>query len=665
MKHRTDDVQYLNVVSTELVEIKLRTLEGDATAVSLHVVQRQKFPWSLFMSDKERIFPMTVARSQHGFDYWSATLFLDRGGDTLTYYFSLADGPSVCQFGKYEDKSREERYLTAKLLPLFPTPDWAKNAVWYQIMPDRFRNGTTANDPTNAVPWTWNWYKCAAWETPVEGKQFSPDWYGRWFGGDLQGMIEKLPYLRELGVTAIYLCPIFEANSYHGYDTTDYRHVSSHLGFKGDNVEMIPQETLDLATWQWTPTDKLFLEFLDRAHAQGFKVIVDGVFNHMGKASFALRDVLTNGVHSLYADWFDVTDWGPPIRYNSWDGGGYMPNFRKDEENGIASDSARKYLFDITRRWMDPDGDGDPSDGIDGWRLDVPEDVPSAFWVQWREHVKSINPDAYITGEVWGPAARHLQGDEWDAVMNYQFAMRAIRFFVDQKRKISATEFDRQLRELLAMYPTQVNMVMQNLYDSHDTDRLANMIINPDRDYDQHNRPQSGDPYDDSKPGPDAWRVLKLMTSFQMTFLGAPMIWYGNEVGMWGADDPANRKPMLWKDLAPYDDPREEVMDDVLEHFKRLIAIRNKYPALRTGLVQTLIADDAKDVYGFTRKRGEEMVAVVLNNSNCEQTVQFSSPFHPASHVKDVLDERSIYAVRDGKLTIAIGAKACVILVQQ
>jgi len=692
--HRADQTRYFNPVSGDLVEIKLRALRGDAKSVSLHLLEERAWPWSLFMDEKERVVPMRIGETRYGFDYWSANVFLDHPPKQLQYFFSLSDGATTRAFGDAKGKGGK-RGVFADLTPRFPTPDWAKHVVWYQIMVDRFRNGDPTNDPTNAVPWRFDWYKCTAWERPVEGKNFSNDWYSRRFGGDLKGLIEKLPYFRELGVTALYLCPVFEANSYHGYDTTDYRHVSSFYGVRGDNERIIAQETLDPATWQWTPTDKLFLDFVEQAHRHGLKVIVDGVFNHMGKSSFALQDVLAKGTNSIYADWFDVNDWGPPVKYRSWDGGGWMPNFRKDPGHGIASEGARKYLYDITRRWMDPNGDGDPSEGIDGWRLDVAPDVPSAFWIEWRKHVKAINPQAYINGEHWGVATKHLRGDEWDAVMNYQFAIRALRFFADQRRKITATEFDRQLQELFAMYPLQVHMVMQNLYDSHDTDRLANMIVNADRDYDQCNRPQDGCPYDGSKPGPDAYRVLKLMTTFQMTFLGAPMIWYGNEAGMFGADDPTNRKAMLWEDLQPYDNRQDAVMEDVLVHFQRLIAIRNTYPALRTGLFQSILMHDSNDLYGFTRTRGDEVVAVILNNSPRDQTIEFNSPFADGARVVDILKapvefhdaplaelgfpefkkgapRRAIrsassaphHIAREGKLRVNVSAKSAAILVR-
>lgn len=522
--------------------------------------------------------------------------------------------------------------------PQFVTPEWAKNVVWYQIFPERFRNGATQNDPPRTLPWRWDWYKFAPWETPNDAKTFSRNWGGRMFGGDLQGLIEKLPYFHDLGVTALYFNPVFESSSNHGYDTVDYRHISQFFGTKGDYAKVAGRETLDPSTWQWTPSDKLFLEFVKKAHAQGLKVVIDGVFNHMGRNSFALQSVLSNGVKSAYADWFDVTNWVPTVKYKSWDGGGSMPNFHKDPVKGYASASAKKYIFDITRRWMDPNGDGDPSDGVDGWRLDVAQDVPKPFWVDWRKHVKKINPNAYITGEIWEMASQYLQGDQWDAVMNYPFVFRSTHFFIDQKRKITASEFDRQLQGLIATYPMQVNLVMQNLYDSHDTDRLVNMIINPDRDYDRCNRPTEDCPYDGKKPGPDAYRVMKLMATFQMAFLGAPMIYYGTEAGMFGADDPTDRKPMLWKDLQPYENPQDAVMDDIWSHYARVIAIRNTYPALRTGMYRALFTDDANDIFAFTRTLGKDVVAVVINNGAKDRSVEVPSPFPPDVRPIDVLN---------------------------
>ena len=688
VRHYPGQMRYFNVVSGGSVDVKLRTLHNDVQRVVLHWRDR-----------REREIPMERDETISGFDYWSASVPTEGANKTASYYFTLMDGPTTRTYGAGDiGMAKGAQWFTADLTERFPTPAWARNVVWYQILPERFRNGTTENDPPHTLPWSWDWYKLAAWERPREGLPFSNDWYGRRFGGDFQGVMSKLSYFRELGVTALYFCPVFESSSNHGYDTTDYRHISQYFGFKGDNEEIIAHETLDPKTWKWTPSDKLFLQFIKAAHAQGLKVIIDGVFNHMGRNSFALRDVLAKGKQSPYADWFEVTDWGPPVKYHSWDNGGAMPNFRKDSQKGYASDSAKQYIFNITRRWMDPNGDGDPSDGVDGWRLDVAQDVPAPFWIDWRKHVKGINSNAYITGEIWGIASKYLQGDEWDAVMNYQFAIRATHYFIDQKRKIPASEFDRQLKELLGAYPLQADYVMQNLYDSHDTDRLVSIIANPDRNYNQGDRAQDGASYNGSKPGASAYRILKLMATFQMTFLGAPMIWYGDEEGMFGAGDPTDRKPMLWRDLEPYDNPQDAVMPDVFEHYRRVIAIRNTYPALRTGSFETLLTDDKNDLYGFTRTYHGSVVAVIVNNSDKDQSVDLTVPFPAGSRIVDVMtaapvefyqaSARSLnfpnfekgatvralrlgrnagptYTVRGGKLHLDLAAKSAAILVKQ
>jgi glycosidase len=686
VRHDPARISDFDVVSSDTVEVKLRTLQDNVQRVMLHWRDR-----------RERDVPMQRVDTAAGFDYWDASVSSEGPGKSVSYYFTLTDGTITRTYGAVtKGGAQAVRWFTADLTERFPVPDWARNVVWYQIFPERFRNGATENDPPHTLPWRWDWYKMAAWERPRDDGKFSNDWYGRRFGGDFQGVLSKLPYFRELGVTALYFCPVFESNSNHGYDTIDYRHISQYFGFKGDNEEVIAHETLDPTTWKWTPSDKLFLQVVKAAHAQGLKVIIDGVFNHMGRNSFAMRDLLANGQKSSYADWFDVTDWGPPVKYHSWGGGGALPVFHKDSRTGYASASAKQYIFNVTRRWMAPNGD--PADGIDGWRLDVAQDVPAPFWIDWRKHVKGINSNAYITGEIWGIATKYLRGDEWDAVMNYQFAMRAIRYFVDHKRKISASEFDGQLKHLLASYPMQVNYVMQNLYDSHDTDRLVSMIANPDRNYNQGDHPQNGDPYDGSKPGPSAYQVLKLMATFQMTFLGAPMIWYGDEAGMFGASDPTDRKPMLWRDLEPYDNPQDAVMQDVYEHYRRVIAIRNTYPALRTGQFHTWVTDDPNDLYGFTRTRGDEVVAVIVNNSDRDQSVVLSSPFPDGSRVVDLMTAapvqfvmvpmeslgfphfarnamvRSIrvgpgpapvYIVRAGKINLSLSRKSAAILVRQ
>ncbi len=510
--------------------------------------------------------------------------------------------------------------------PDFQTPLWARDVVWYQIFPDRFRNGSKKNDPDHpVVPWRAEWFKLQPWE---KGDFYRPLVFLRIYGGDLQGVREKFGYLRELGISAIYFNPLFEAPSLHKYDATTYLHVDDNFAFKGDQVGL-KEDFTDPKTWRWTKSDKYFLKLIKMAHRRGIHVIIDGVFNHVGEKNLAFLDVKNNRNRSKYFDWFDVVSW-EPFKYKGWQDYGGMPAIAQGPDG--FPPSYEKYIFNVTRRWMDPNGDSDPSDGVDGWRLDVAAEIKMEFWKKWRRLVKSINPDAYLTGEIWGNPGQWLRGDAFDGTMNYDFARIAQHFFFDKKNKISASEFDRQLAALRDSLPPQAAYVTQNLYDSHDIDRLASQIKNPDRPYDAQNRSQdeSGKNYDETRPSSHDYRIMKLMVVFQMTYVGAPMIYYGNEVGMFGADDPSNRKPMLWKDLEPYENPNVNSVDeDMLSHYRHCIAIRNTYPALRTGGFRIALADDAADVYAYWRTKpgaNAEHILVVMNNSEQKQTVSVSAP---------------------------------------
>ncbi len=520
------------------------------------------------------------------------------------------------------------------LKPKFTTPDWAKHAVWYQVLVSRFRNGDPANDPWPCVPWTWNWSKPFAKE--AEPKGFYRHIWHRRYGGDIAGLREKLPYLRDLGVNALYLMPVFTAESEHKYDTSDYRHIDDTYGVKGA-LSQVAGETDDPATWRWSASDRVFLDFIGEAHRQGFRVICDVSFNHVGRGHYAFQDVLKHGRASRYADWFEITSWEPRIRWKAWDGeNGSLPNFRHEAGNLVKP--VRDHLFAVTRRWMDPNGDGDASDGIDGWRLDVANLVPSAFWREWRGLVKSINPDAYITAEIWDEARKWLSGDQFDAVMNYEFAKRMQRFFVNRKKTITASQFADAAADMLMWYPLPATLALQNLLDSHDTDRFASMMVNPDLPFGERNRVQDNNPrYNLRPPTAGEYRRMQCALIVQFTFVGAPMIWYGDEVGMFGASDPHCRKPMVWKDLEPYEDPAEHVREDLLEHYRRLIAIRHTYPALRLGDIRFVQMDDATNTLTYERSLDGDALFVVVNNGDEEREVSFRTEAPEGTAFVDLL----------------------------
>ena len=581
-------------------------------------------------------------------------------------------------------------------------PVWAKHAVWYQIFPERFRNGDRKNDPTrddiagafpdepdwpwHIHPWTSDWYGRQGWEQ-TDQRPFHEIIQRRRYGGDLQGVLDQLDYLQDLGINAIYLNPVFDSPSSHKYDAISYHHIDPNFGPDpaGDRRLMASETPGDPTTWVWTAADKLALELIEKAHTRGIRVIFDGVFNHMGQRSWAFQDVVKNQQKSAHANWFSVKSWrdeahGTSFDFEGWFGHKTLPEFREDADGIVAG--PRDYIFAATRRWMDPNGDGNPSDGIDGWRLDVAFCVAHPFWKKWRKLVKGINPEAYVTAELIDPVPKlkpYLEGDEFDAVMNYNFAFACSDFFTDEKTRITVTEFDRRLRELREAFPPGVEEVQQNLFGSHDTDRIGSHIVNRDKEsasdwgtYFAFSQVQSGR-YDPRKPTPEELEAQKLIAVMQMTYVGAPMIYYGDEVGMWGANDPDCRKPMVWDDMVYANEvtlpdgskkaqpDKVEVNHDLRAHYKKLIGLRSELPALRTGSFETLVTDDVRQVYGFRREVGPQEVVVLFNNSAAPQTVEIEL----AGQWKDRLGRVRPETGEEGKTRFSLAARSAAILQKQ
>ena len=535
--------------------------------------------------------------------------------------------------------------MTAKpRTPRVSVPEWAKDAVWYQIFPERFRNGSPDNDPQAAdithdpVPgwkvcrWGMDWYEREPWEIGLRG--FYKSVYLRRYGGDLLGVREKLGYLQDLGVNAIYLNPVFRAPSLHKYDAMCLHHVDPTFGpdRQGD-LGLLGRagETENPGTWIWTAADRCLLDLVAEVHRRGMRIVLDGVFNHVGTGFFAFQDVVRNGRASRFADWFRITRWRSDgtFDYKGWFGSKGLPELARSASDLAAP--VRQYLFDITRRWMDPDGDGDPSDGVDGWRLDVAFCVPHGFWKTWRKHVKSINPDAFLTGEVVRLATPFLRGDEFDSVMNYMWLFPTVRFFSPGPHPITAQELREELVELDRAYPREVSLVLQNLLDSHDVGRIATVLENRlplKKDWDTYfnlSRVASNPRLSTRKPGRLAYDVLRQLVVFQMTYPGAPMIYYGTEVGMWGANDPDDRQPMLWDDIR-YDsethDPngagRPEIRApdrELFRFFQRAIALRNGNAVLRRGGFRWL-GETRGRVAAFARHDGEREIRAYFNASD-------------------------------------------------
>jgi glycosidase len=605
-KHEPTQTMWMQQEADGAVLVRFRTLAGDVESVAL-----------VLDGGQPQTIPQAMAHTARigSFDWWQ--IRIPNGHVGKSYGFIAIDGAE-----RWTDVA-EFRVPQPQPEPRFRTPDWARDAVWYQIMLDRFANGDTTNDPPNTRPWTSAWRTTSPWET-ASGQTFW-EWsvFNRHYGGDLEGLRARIPYLTSLGVNAIYLNPVFEAPSHHKYDATNYVHIDDNFGSKGDaEMSAANEDLLDPSTWGFNQSDRLFLEVLRELKSAGFRVIVDGVFNHVGETHVAFSDVRGRGAtgsESPYADWFEIESFEPFV-YRGWAGFGQLPAFRKSDD-GLASATLTKHIMDVTRRWMDPNGDGDPSDGVDGWRLDVPNEVPMGFWRAWRDVVKATNPDAYIVGEIWKRADAWLDGETFDAVMNYPFAQAVVAWVSGD---LKPSELDARLATLRLSYPEQASAVLQNLLAGHDTDRLVSMIANPGRGYDQANSERPGSRYVGARPSPDAYRRAQLAVLVQMTYVGAPMVWYGDEIGMFGSDDPFCRKPMIWPDLGAFEDPDERIDEAQLAAYRAMIALRSASPALRRGAFRMLVADDARDVWVFERLLGDERVIVALNASG--KTQDFALP---------------------------------------
>ncbi len=428
------------------------------------------------------------------------------------------------------------------------TPDWVRDAIFYQIFPDRFARSLSVPKPRHLDEWG------------------APPTYHGYQGGDLIGVAEHLDYLVDLGINAVYFTPIFQSASNHRYHTHDYEKVDPMLG--GDDA---------------------LRRLIDAAHARRIRVVLDGVFNHASRGFFQFHDIMENGPNSAYLDWFSIKEF--PLNaydsdkapnYQAWWGLPALPKFN------VNCPEVREFLWGIGRRWVEF--------GIDGWRLDVSNEIDDDdFWREFRVRVRDANPEAYIVGEVWTDAQRWLQGDMWDAVMNYQFTKSCIAFFIGDaldeeplKRtslfppgESSAEAFRRNIERLLGLYHRNVSNVMLNLLGSHDMARFLTLA--------------RGDK-----------SSLEMATLFQMIYLGAPSIYYGDEIGMTGAHDPANRGAFPWL--------RPESWDrDLLHYFQRLIALRRARPALRRGSFQFLAAADG--VAAVARQLNGETVVALFNTS--------------------------------------------------
>ena len=558
-------------------------------------------------------------------------------------------------------------------------PEWSKEAIWYQIFVERFRNGDTSNDPTirdmmgsypgtfpaswSVTPWSHDWYEHEPWLDSVKAGDFYSRIQARRYGGDLQGVLEKLDYLQSLGINAVYFNPLNDSPSLHKYDARNYVHIDRNFGPdpEGDVVIMGSEKPGDKSTWKWTSADKLFLKVIDQCHKRGIKVIMDYSWNHTGRDFWALNDIRTKGEKSVYKDWYNIQKFDDLLtsedefRYEGWGGNNpWMPVFKKDIvppddkvmpfEGNLHSRSLREHIFAVTRRWLDPDNNGDPSDGVDGFRLDVAGEIPMGFWRDYRKEVRSVNPEAYLVGEIWwlewpdkllDPKV-FLGGDQFDAIMNYRWFRLARGFFGQAEPVLTPSEFVKWINRINKGIGTENIQAMMNVASSHDTPRLSTSLYNKTMDKYQA-KPSDNPDYKINKPDEVTRKEQLMLLIHQFTYIGAPQIWNGEETGMWGADDPDCRKPLVWGDIvyknevANYDPARSRSVDKVcpdtelLSFYTELTKMRRENPVLVYGNLKFLVADDQKMILAYRRKLKADEIIVVFNRSDKTQSVKIKA----------------------------------------
>lgn len=494
-------------------------------------------------------YPLSLSASDEIVERWSGYIPWDRKG-TLAYGFAIKDGSKTFYYGPDGVTSKLARPFSMKPRSFqpFKVPSWVEKSVIYQIFPDRFASAKTHKG-------------VSPWDT-------EPRWDTR-LGGDIAGVLSKTTYLKDLGVGAIYFNPVFLSPSIHRYEATDYRRVDPLFGTNDEFIAMVKS--------------------LDR---NGIKTVVDLAFNHTATNFFAFDDILKNGEKSAYKDWYFIHSYPVKVQgnpnYDAWFGFSSMPKLN------CKNPEVKKYLLDSIEYWH-------KAAPIAGWRLDVPNEVDSSLWRAFRPLVKSLNPEAWIVGEIWGNGSPWLQGDQFDSVMNYPFRDAVVRFIAEGS--IKPSEFMHRLEIILAMYPPQVNRNLMNLISSHDVPRILTLCGG--------NR-----------------ELAKLAAAIQFTWVGTPSIYYGDEVGMEGGRDPQNRRGMRW-DLAVDG-------NDILNYYKKLIKLRNMSPALHSGDARILHCSDDDRFLCYSRTEGKDAVIVALNRSDKEMAKRISIPS----------DTRSLFADR-------------------
>lgn len=533
------------------LHLRLRTKKNDVVEVTL--LHGDPYTWKDSCWQYETSRMKKIATTEL-YDYWF--IAITPNFRRLRYAFQLKDEKETTI---YTEKGFYDNPITDDVAPyfcfpyinpedVFQAPAWVKDTVWYQIFPERFANGDASINPKRTLSWG------STEPTPTN-----------FFGGDFEGIIQHIDHLVKLGITGVYFTPIFKAYSNHKYDTIDYMEIDQQFGDKDT-----------------------FKRLVDVCHENGIKVMLDAVFNHSGYYFPPFQDILKNGEHSPYKEWFYIHEFplqtAPNPNYDTFGFVHEMPKLN------TAHPAVREYLLEVGRYWV-------REFNIDGWRLDVANEVSHDFWRAFRKEVKAIKPDVYILGEIWHDSMPWLQGDQFDAVMNYPYTNAAIEYLA--KHSITAEDFANKTNDAMLMYPSNATEVIFNLLGSHDTPRILTVCKNNKN-------------------------VVKQLFAFLLSSSGTPCIYYGDEIGMTGKMDPGCRECMKW-------DEKEQDLD-MFTFISSLLSMRKTIPAFgNKGTLEFIEASGSLVMYKKTYE--DQTIVFALNNAQTTLNVTIPTAYYSKNYL--------------------------------
>ena len=629
---------------SELVTFRFRTAKDDVDRVGLVTSA------DTYVMEKEC--------TQGEFDYYTFETRL--GEEPFRYCFEVQSGTEKYYYGRCGISREILEYYNFVVVPGFSTPDWAKGAVMYQIFTDRFYNGDKLNDvETN------EYYYIGDYSQRVTNWDKYPANMGvrEFYGGDLQGVMDKLDYLQDLGVEVVYFNPLFVSPSNHKYDIQDYDYIDPHYGkIVDDGGEVLPNGVTDnsqatkykkrtTGLKNLEASNELFIKLVEELHRRGMKVILDGVFNHCGSFNKWMdRERIYEGeedyepgayvsADSPYRSYFRFFKEGPEnwpynANYDGWWGHDTLPKLNYED-----SVKLENYILYIGRKWVSPPYN------VDGWRLDVAADLGRSneynheFWQKFRRAVKDANPNALILAEHYGDPSDWLKGDEWDTVMNYDAFMEPVTWFLTGMEKHS----DEAREELLgnidnfigSMAHHMSNMltpslqVAMNELSNHDHSRFltrTNHMVGRV----EHLGPEAANEYVNKA-------VMREAVVMQMTWVGAPTVYYGDEAGVCGFTDPDNRRTYPWG----HED------QELIAFHKEAIRIHKEHPALKTGSLKILGGEE--NILSYARFKGHDRIIVVINNRS--ERAEVKVPVWEAEIPIKCRMKRLLYSYKDGYTT--------------